>query len=139
MTQFHKKIFKSFRNIFAMRRMQSRNLKFKRCNINRSRKFQNAKWSEKLQIYWKNEIIHTKTNESLHQNNNAKEKNSKAQLRKEKRKRKNINIRTHTRTHAIIWMRRNVKWWRQSTSLKQSHQLLTILYMLILTNVRKHK
>ena len=86
--QFHKKTFENFKNIFAMRKMQSRNLKFKRRNINRSRKFQNAKWNEKLRIYRKNEIIHAKINESLHQNNNAKEKNSKTQLRKEKKKEK---------------------------------------------------
>ena len=46
--------------------MQSRNLKFEKHNINRSRKFQNAKQNEKLQIYRKNEIIYTKTNELLH-------------------------------------------------------------------------
>ena len=86
--QLHERILESFKNIFAMRKMQSRNLKFKRRNINRSRKSQNAKRNEKLQIYWKNEIIHAKTNESLHQNNNAKRKNSKAQLKKEKRKEK---------------------------------------------------
>ena len=55
-------------------------------------------------MYWKNEIIHAKINELLHQDNNAKEKNSKTQLKKEKRKRKNINIRTHIRTHTIIKM-----------------------------------
>ena len=60
-----------------MQKMRSRNLKFKKRNINRSRRFQNAKRSEKLRIYRKNKIIHAKTNESLHQNNNAKEKNSK--------------------------------------------------------------
>ena len=92
-----------------MRRMQSKNLKFEKYNINRSRRSQNATRSKKLRIYRKNEIIHAKTNESLHHDNNAKKKNSKTQLRKEKRKRKNINIRTHTRTHAIIKMRRSAK------------------------------
>ena len=75
--QFHERILESFKNIFAMRRMQLKNLKFKKRNINWSRKSQNVKRKEKLQIYWKNEIIHVKTNESLHQDNNAKEKNSK--------------------------------------------------------------
>ena len=135
--QFHKKTFESLKNIFAMRKMQSKNLKFERRNINRSRKSQNAKQNEKLWIYRKNEIIHAKTNESLHQDNNAKEKSSKTQLKKEKWKRKNINTRTHTRTHTIIKMRWNAERWQQSTSSKQSHQSSTILYMSILINFRK--
>ena len=49
-----------------MRKMQSRNLKFEKRNINRSRKSQNAKRNEKLRIYQKNEIVHAKINESLH-------------------------------------------------------------------------
>ena len=97
--QFHERTFESFKNIFAMRRMQLKNLKFKKRNINRSRKSQNAKRNEKLWIYRKNEIVHAKTNESLHQDNNAKEKNLKTQLKKEKRKRKNTNIRMHTRNY----------------------------------------
>ena len=92
-----------------MRRMQSKNLKFERRNINRSRRSQNAKQNRKLRTYRKNEIVYAKINESLHQDNNAKEKSPKAQLRKEKKKRKNINIHTHTRTHAIIEMRRSAK------------------------------
>ena len=36
--QFYKRIFKSFKNIFAMRKMQSKNLKFEKYNINRLRK-----------------------------------------------------------------------------------------------------
>ena len=71
-----------------MQRMQLKNLKFERRNINRSRKSQNAKRSRKLRIYRKNEIIYAKTNESLHQDNNAKKKNSKTQLKKEKKKEK---------------------------------------------------
>ena len=67
-----------------MRKMRSKNLKFKKRNINRSRRFQNAKQNEKLRIYRKNKIIHAKINELLHQNNNAKEKSSKTQLRKKK-------------------------------------------------------
>ena len=104
--QPHERTFKNLKNIFAMRRMQLRNLKFERRNINRPRRSQNAKRSEKLQTYWKNEVVHAKTNESLHQDNNAKEKSSKAQLRKEKRKRKNINIRTHTRNYRNALKRR---------------------------------
>ena len=46
--QFHEKTFKNFKNIFAMRKMQSKNLKFKKRNINRSQKSQNAKRSRKL-------------------------------------------------------------------------------------------
>ena len=49
--QLHKKTFKNLKNIFAMRKMQSKNLKFKKRNINRSRKFQNAKRNRKLRIY----------------------------------------------------------------------------------------
>ena len=41
--QFYEKIFKSFKNVFVMRKMQSRNSKFEKRNINRSRRFQNAK------------------------------------------------------------------------------------------------
>ena len=96
LTQHHEKTFKNFKNIFAMRKMQSRNLKFERRNINRSRRFQNAKRSRKLQIYWRNEVVYAKTNESLHQYNNAKKKSSKAQLIKKKKKRKNINIKLMT-------------------------------------------
>ena len=98
LTQHHKKTFKSFKNIFAMRRMQSKNLKFKKRNINRSRRSQNAKRNRKLQIYWRNEVIHAKTNESLHQCNNAKEKSSKTQLTKKKKKRKNTNIKLMTQS-----------------------------------------
>ena len=137
--QLHEKILKNFKNIFAMRKMQLKNLKFEKRDINRPRRSQNAKRNKKLRIYRKNEIVHAKTNESLHQNNNAKEKNSKTQLRKEKRKRKNINIRTHTCTHAIIKMCRSAKRKQQSTSSKQSHSSLIILYMLILTNFRRRK
>ena len=137
--QSHERILENFKNIFAMRRMQSRNLKFEKRNINWSRKSQNAKWSRKLRIYWRNEVIHAKTNESLHQNNNAKKKSSKTQLKKEKRKKKNINIHTHTCIHAIIKMRRSAKRWRQSTLSKQSHQSSIILYMSILTNFRKRE
>ena len=137
--QSHEKILESFKNIFAMRRVQLKNLKFERRNINRSRRFQNAKWSRKLWIYWKNEVVHAKTNESLYHDNNAKEKSPKTQLRKEKKKRKNINTHIHTRTHAIIKMRRNAKRWRQSTSLKQLYQLSIILYISILTNLRKRE
>ena len=64
--QFHEKFFKNLKNISAMRKIQSKNLKFKKRNINRLRKSQNAKQSKKLQIYQKNEIIYVKTNESLH-------------------------------------------------------------------------
>ena len=112
-------------------------MKFERRNINRSRRSQNAKRNRKLRIYRKNEIVHAKINESLHQDNNAKEKSSKTQLRKEKRKKENINIHTHTRTHAIIEMRQSAKRWRQSASSKQLHQSSIILYMSILTNFRK--
>ena len=107
--QLHEKTFENFKNIFAMRRMQSKNLKFERRNINRSRRSQNITRSRKLRIYQKNEIVYAKTNESLHHDNNAKEKNSKTQLKKEKRKKENINIRTHIRTHVIIKMRRSAK------------------------------
>ena len=72
--QFYERIFGSFKNIFAMRKMQSKNLKFKKRNINRSRRSQNVKRNKKLRIYRKNEIIHAKINKSLHQNNNVKEK-----------------------------------------------------------------
>ena len=96
LTQHHERIFKNFKNIFTMRKMQSKNLKFKKHNINRSRKSQNAKRNKKLWTYQKNEIVHAKTNESLHQYNNAKEKSSKTQLTKKKRKRKNINIKLMT-------------------------------------------
>ena len=119
--QLHEKTFENLKNIFAMRRMQSRNLKLKRRNINRSRKSQNATQNKKLWIYQKNEVVHAKTNESLHHDNNMKKKNPKAQLKKEKRKRKNINTRTYTRTHIIIKMRRSAERKQQSASLKQSH------------------
>ena len=49
-----------------MRRIRLKNLKFKKRNINRSRRFQNAKRNKKLRIYRKNEIVYAKTNESLH-------------------------------------------------------------------------
>ena len=71
-----------------MRKIQSKNLKFKKRNINQPRRFQNAKQNRKLRTYRKNEIIHAKINESLHHDNNAKKKSSKTQLRKEKRKKK---------------------------------------------------
>ena len=95
--QSHEKTFESFKNIFAMQKMQSRNLKFKRRNINRSRKFQNVKQNRKLRIYRRNEIIYVKTNESLHQCNNAKKKSSKTQLIK-KKKRRNISIKLITQS-----------------------------------------
>ena len=57
-----------------MRKMQLRNLKFKKRNINRLRRSQNAKQNKKLRIYRKNEIVHAKTNELLHQYNNVKKK-----------------------------------------------------------------
>ena len=63
--QLHERIFKNFKNIFAMRKMLSKNLKFERHNINRLRNSQNAKRNEKLRIYLKNKIIYVKTNESL--------------------------------------------------------------------------
>ena len=64
--QSHEKTFESFKNIFAIRKMQLKNLKFEKRNINWSRRSQNAKRSEKLRIYRKNEVVHAKTNESLH-------------------------------------------------------------------------
>ena len=36
--QFYKKTFKNFKNIFAMRKILLRNLKFEKRNINRSQK-----------------------------------------------------------------------------------------------------
>ena len=98
--QFHEKIFENFKNIFAMRKMQLKNLKFKRRNINWSRRSQNAKRNEKLWIYQKNEIVHAKMNESLHQNNNAKKKSLKTQLKKKKKKKyKHSHTHTHTRNY----------------------------------------
>ena len=49
-----------------MQKMQSKNLKFKKRNINRLRKSQNAKQNRKLRTYQKNEIIYAKTNKSLY-------------------------------------------------------------------------
>ena len=103
--QFHEKIFESFKNIFAMQRMQSKNIKFEKRNINRSRKSQNAKRSRKLQIYRKNEIVHAKINELLHQDNNTKKKSLKTQLKREKKKKKYKYSHIHIRTYAIIKMR----------------------------------
>ena len=79
--------------------MQSKNLKFKRRNINRSRKSQNAKQSRKLQIYRKNEIVYAKINESLHQNNNTKKKKFENAIKKrKKKKKKHKHSHTHTYT-----------------------------------------
>ena len=74
----------------------------------------------------------------MHQNNNTKEKNSKTQLKKEKRKEKHKYSYIHTHTHNY---KNALKRKTMTTviSLKQSYQLLIILYMSILTNFRRRE